>query len=130
MASLFWLMIHVASVKPTRGGLQSAAQIGATLLIAYAVETSWVVKSSNARGSKHEWWLGFVMGIGAAGLCGIGLALALSERLASDDWLWTDELLLGWVTASLAVLGCLIVSLPDLADNWSHRIRRGELDDD
>jgi hypothetical protein len=129
LAVLFWALEAFVSTQPTRDLLQSLAQIGATLLIAYAVEISWAVKSSSARGADQQ-WMGFVMGIGAAGLGGIALALALSERLAAGHWIWVDEFLFGWATGSLAVLGCLIVSLPDLTDSWSRQMRRGALDDD
>jgi hypothetical protein len=74
--------------------------------------------------------MGFIMGIGAAGLGGIALALALSERVVADHWIWIDKLLFGWVAGSLTILGCLIVSLPDLTDSWARKIRRGTLDDD
>jgi hypothetical protein len=128
LALLFWVMTAIASIQPTTDVLQSVAQIGATLLIAYAVEVSWAVKSPSGLSGDQQ-WMGFVMGIGAAGLMGIGLALGLSERVA-DHWTWIDELLSGWVAGSLLVLGCLIVSMPDLTDSWARKIRRGTLDDD
>ena len=98
-------------------------------MIAYAVETSWAVKASGAL-SEDQHWMGFMMGIGAAGLGGIALALALSERVVAGHWIWIDKLMFGWVAGSLTILGCLIVSLPDLIDSWARKIRRGILDDD
>jgi len=129
LAAIFGLIVGANSIQPTRDVLQSLAQIGATLLVAYAVETSWAVKSGGPLGADQQ-WMGVVMGIGAAGLGGIALALALSERLAAGHWIWIDQLLFGWVAGSLTILGCLVVSLPDLTDSWARRIRRGTLDDD
>jgi hypothetical protein len=130
IALLCSLMASWASFKPSEGFLQSLAQIGATLLIAYAVETGWFVKATTARGADHDWWLGFMIGTGAAGLGGIGLALGLSERLIAGHWIWADKLLFGWSLGSLTLLGCLIVSLPDLSDAWTQKLRRGTADDD
>jgi hypothetical protein len=130
IALLFWLMVIWASFEPREGFLQALAQIGGTLLIAYAVEVGWIVKASTARGAAHDWWIGFLIGTGAAGLGGIGLALALSERVIAGHWIWIDQFLLGWSLGSLTVLGCLIVSLPDLTDAWAQKLRRGTLDDD
>jgi len=38
--------------------LSDIAQIGATLLVAYAVEMAWFVKESRVRGRKRENWVG------------------------------------------------------------------------
>jgi hypothetical protein len=129
VAVLCAFLAATVSIQPSDSFLQSVAQIGATLLIAYAVETSWAVKISGALSSDQR-WMGFIMGIGAAGLGGIALALALSERVVADHWSWVDEFMFGWVVGSLTILGCLIVSLPDLTDSWARKIRRGTLDDD
>ena len=129
VAVLCGFLAATVSIRPTASVLQSLAQIGATLLIAYAVETSWAVKVSGALSSDQR-WMGFMMGTGAAGLGGIALALALSERIVADHWIWIDKLVFGWVAGSLTILGCLIVSLPDLTDSWARKIRRGTLDDD
>jgi hypothetical protein len=124
----FWLGTSI-EFQPSAGFLQSVAQVGATLLIAYSVETAWAVKSASALSASPR-WMGFVMGIGAAGLLGIAFALGLSERVAAGHWIWIDELLFGWVAGSLTILGCLVVSLPDLTASWAQEIRRGPVDDD
>ena len=119
VALCFFLVFGtILEFRPTEGVLLTVAQVGATLLIAYAVETSWAVKSASALSSSPR-WMGFVIGTGAAGLGGIALALALSERLVAGHWAWIDELLFGWVAGSLTVLGCLVVSLPDLTASWA-----------
>jgi hypothetical protein len=51
LAVLYGFLATKLSIQPTDSVLQSLAQIGATLLIAYAVETSWAVKASGALSS-------------------------------------------------------------------------------
>lgn len=43
----------------------SLAQIGATLLVAYALQMAWVLENSpTRRGKERENWVGWTMGVG------------------------------------------------------------------
>ena len=92
--------------------LSDIAQIGATLLVAYAIEMSWVVKESPTRGSRREGWVGFVTGIGLCSAAGIALALAFIGKTGSTGLLGA----LGgvWMLFSLGFLGLLVAMLPYL----------------
>lgn len=92
--------------------LSDIAQIGATLLVAYAIEMSWVVKESRTRGSEREGWVGFVTGIGLCSAAGIVLAVAFVGKTGPTSFL---EALGGvWMLFSLGFLGLLVAMLPYL----------------
>src|SRR6187402_235811 len=92
----------------------TAAQIGATLLIAYAVETSWWLKNSRLRGTKRENWVGYASGIGACGFVGVGIALVLSTSAAGLNWI--EVLGASWALLAISLLGGLVATLPLLID--------------
>lgn len=48
----------------------SLAQIGATLLVAFAVQTGWVVQTSRKRGKDRENWVGMTTGVASSATSG------------------------------------------------------------
>lgn len=113
------IILQVAAPDPSAGTLRSLAEIGATLLIAYVVETSWIVQASRARAlDERESRLGALVGIGASGLVGIVFALALAERASVHHWIWLDEIAFAWVVASLGMFGVTVVLQPLLIHEW------------
>lgn len=106
--------------QPTEGLLRSLAEIGATLLIAYVIEVSWIVRASSpARAlNERENRLGAFIGIGAAALFGIALALGLAERAKAHHWTSLDEVAFAWVTVSFLVLGVAVVLQPLITHEW------------
>ena len=62
------------------GTSEPLAQIGATLLVAYAVQAGWVIQTSRKRGAERENWVGLTAGIGCSALVGIFVALCLSAQ--------------------------------------------------
>jgi hypothetical protein len=102
--------------------LNGLAQVGATLLVAYAVETSWFVKVSHARGGDRENWVGFAAALGVSGVLGIGSALALSGH-GDGSRSWIEEFGFGWSVSSLGLLGLLVGLLPLFLYEWSHSVR-------
>jgi uncharacterized membrane protein HdeD (DUF308 family) len=112
-------LAYVAS-RPTEGLLRSLAEIGATLLIAYAIEVSWIVRaSSNSRAlDERESRLGAFIGIGAAALTGIALALGLAERASVHHLIFLDEIAFGWVAVSFVALGAVVVLQPLFTHEW------------
>jgi hypothetical protein len=119
IALLAWLVEMLISLSPTAPLLDSVAQIGATLLIAYVVEISWLVKASRSRDiEERESRLGAFTGAGAAGLIGIVLSMILSGRAEAHRWIWLDEFCFGWVIASLLMLGITVVMRPMLTHEW------------
>lgn len=114
-----WFFLRWAAPKPSPEFLRSLAAIGGTLLIAYVVETSWIVKASRARDlDERESRLGTLVGFGAAGLVGIALALAISERASVHHWIWLDEIAFAWAVASLGMFGITVVLQPLLIHEW------------
>lgn len=115
-------LISSASVEPSAELLRALGQIGATLLIAYAVEVSWLLKVSRARSERRATWVGYVSAIGTFGLIGIALALALSEHGASSYSL-IAQFALCVALFSLLLLGALVALLPLLVYEWAHASR-------
>ncbi|HEY6144825.1 MAG TPA: hypothetical protein VIV13_01015, partial [Solirubrobacterales bacterium] len=79
------------------------AQIGATLLVAYAVQTGWVVQNSRKRGGDRENWVGMASGIGCCTLVGVFVALCLSPHQESLDLL--EGFGFAWAVISIGFLG-------------------------
>lgn len=101
--------------------LSDIAQIGATLLVAYAIEMSWVVKESKVRGGKRENWVGFVTGIGLCGAFGIALAVGFVGYTGPSTF-W-GSLGAVWMLASVGFLGLLVATLPYLLYELTHAIK-------
>ena len=111
----------MAAVHPTAGTLESAAQISATLLIAYAVETSWLIRASRHRpSSEREARLGSLTAVGLAAGLGILFSLALADRVQAHHWIWLDFLGLGWVVGSIFFLGSFVVLQPWVTHEWMY----------
>lgn len=79
------------------------AQIGATLLVAYAVQTGWVVKNSRKRGADRENWVGVASGVGCCALIGVFVALCLSPHQEPLDFL--EGFGFAWAVISIGFLG-------------------------
>lgn len=94
------------------------AQIGATLLVAYAVQMSWVLQNSQKRGSGRENWVGITAGLGICAVMGIGVAIALSSHDEPLNWL--ESLGFAWVLASSALLGFWVAVQPWAMYEWTH----------
>ena len=123
-----WLavLLGVAFVPPPSEQLLSdVAGIGATLLIAYAVEVTWLVKVSEVASLTREEWIGFVTSFGVAGLIGIAVALGLAEHLAAGHRNWLDHVGFAWVVSSLGLLGLSVAAQPLMTYEWL----RGEKSD-
>lgn len=115
-------IVDVLDLGPSPELLRALAQVGATLLIAYAVEVSWLLKVSSGRNGHRAGWVGYATGVGACGLLGLTLALVLSEADTSSLGLGS-QFLLAWVAFSLALLGLLVALLPLLVYEWAHAAR-------
>jgi amino acid transporter len=94
------------------------AQIGATLLVAYAVQMSWALQASRKRGSDRENWVGVTSGVGLCALIGILLALALAGHREPLNWL--ESFAFGWVVVATALLGIWIAFQPWAMYHWTH----------
>jgi hypothetical protein len=98
------------------------AQVGATLLVAFAVEVSWALKVSTRRGRDSANWAGFGAGLGACGVVGIACALALSAH-GTDALSVHEEFAFAWSAASLGMLGLFAGIFPLVAYEWAHAVR-------
>lgn len=99
--------------------LGTIAQVGATLLVAYAVEMSWFIKASRTRGTDRENWVGFVTGIGISSAVGIGIAIAFIGQKSTG---FLEAFACTWMIFSLGLLGLLVASLPYFLYEWVHAI--------
>lgn len=103
--------------------LSDIAQIGATLLVAYAIEMSWVVKESRTRGDEREGWVGFVTGIGLGSAAGIALAVAFVGKTGPTSFL--EALGAVWMLFSLGLLALLVPMLPYLLYELARTVHNG-----
>lgn len=101
--------------------LSDMAQIGATLLVAYALEMSWFVKESRARGGRRENWLGFVTGIGTSSACGIAICIGFVGHQGDAGFLGSIGAM--WAIFSLGFLGLFVAALPYLLYDLAHSLR-------
>jgi hypothetical protein len=106
-------------IFPEPGHTSAAlAQIGATLLVAYAVQMSWVLQVSHKRGPQRENWVGVTTGIGLSALVGIVLSLALADHQEAFNWF--EAFAFGWVLMANALLGVWIALQPWAMYHWTH----------
>jgi len=94
--------------------LENVAQIGAALLVAYAVEAVWLAQRAEMD-DEYEEWLGFLVGTGVAGLLAIAFGLLLSGHRAAGHENLVDDFGLAWSVVSLIILGGVLVLQPLLA---------------
>jgi hypothetical protein len=118
-AFLGWYLFARVAERPSAELLRYMAAIGATFLIAYAVECSAPMRERRRLSRRQKNWVGNVTGAGAAGMLGIIVALALAERAEVGHWTSLDALFLSFAAGSLILLGFLVVFLPTVAYEWS-----------
>lgn len=82
---------------------EALAQIGATLLVAYVVQTGWVIQTSRKRGTDRENWVGMTTGVGSCALVGILIALCLSPH--EEPLGLIEGFGFAWATISIGFLG-------------------------
>jgi hypothetical protein len=98
---------------------QGIALVGASLVLAYAVEATLLTPRVEV-GDGHEEWLGFVVGAGLAGFGGVVLALLLAQHRDAGHDNFLDDLGLAWCAVSLITLGATILVQPLLAERLRH----------
>jgi hypothetical protein len=103
---------------PTGQLCGSLAQVGATLLVAYALQIGWVLENSRKRGVNRENWVGLTMGLACSALVGIGIALALSTRSGALDL--AQGFGFAWTVVSVAMLGVSVALAPWAMYHWTH----------
>jgi hypothetical protein len=120
-AGLFVFLVSYVEPEIEPSIFGDLAQVGATLLVSYAIEISWLLKESGARSARRENWVGFVAGVGCSGLAGIASALVLAGHHGRLTWI--EEMAVAWSFLSLLMLGFLVASLPLLIYEWAHDLR-------
>jgi hypothetical protein len=121
------LVVCFWNLAPTPETSASLAQIGATLLVAYAVEANWLLKRSHVRSKSRQNWVGFASGTAFCGVLAIGTALVLSSEAQSHAL--TQRLLLAWTVASFFFLGVFVALSPSLVYEWTHQLDTGGPDE-
>lgn len=102
--------------------LRALAEVGVALLLGYIVESVWMT-SETAGEEQDDDWLGFVCGLGFAGLVGIAVALLVAAHREGGHGSLLDDLGLWWSVVSLAMLGALVTLHPFLADRFTRQDR-------
>jgi hypothetical protein len=105
---------------PSGRFFDNVAQIGATLLVADAVQTGWFLQNSRKRGADRENWIGVMAGLSGCALIGITIALLLSDHQGS--YAWFEQIGFGWVVVSLFLLGASIALQPLTTYEWVHSL--------
>jgi hypothetical protein len=120
-AAVLWPFFFWAGPEIPAETFDTGAQIGATLLVAYAIETSWWLKVSRRRSSNRENWVGYVSGIGLCGFIGVAVSLILS--VGPVDLSWFESYWMVWSFFTLLLLGGLVATLPMLIYEWTHSLQ-------
>lgn len=128
-AACLWPTLSAVAELPSPALLRYMAGIGATLLVAYAVESASAVKASRIRSPKQENWIGAIVGAAASGVVGIGISLSLAERARVGHWGWFDDLAFAFAVSSLIFLALFVVLLPLLSYEELRGALRDEEDD-
>jgi hypothetical protein len=99
--------------------MHSIAEIGATLLVAWAVEATWMASNNRRQGDKREDWLGSIAGFGVCGLLALVVALVVAEHRAANHGNFLDDIGLWWSVVALFTLGALVVMHPVIVERWT-----------
>jgi hypothetical protein len=91
-------------LEPSPELLRVMAGIGASFFLAYVIEATWI--------------LGILMGLAAAGLLGVILALILSERPAGESFGRAEDVNFWLSAVSLTGLGLLVALQPGVTHIW------------
>jgi hypothetical protein len=124
----FWRPLVQLAERPSAQLLRTMAEIGATLLIVYAVEFSSALRSSRLREKAQEVWVGAIVGGAAAGMVGIVVALSLAERAEVGHWNSIDALAFSFAFSSLVFLAVFVVVFPQFAFEWARGSDRPDRD--
>ena len=124
VASCSWLFCAWLGVRANAQTLRTLAEIGATLLVAYGVLASSIISAAQTESqNRRRERLGALVGIGGAGLIGIGSALVLSQRAWVNNPSWLEELAFGWITGSLLMFLVFVAFQADAIDSWAKPTR-------
>jgi hypothetical protein len=118
VTAFVYLAVRRQATDPPPELCSDIAQLGATFLVAYGVEMSWVLKSNIRRGAGRENWVGFVGGIGCSGFFGIALSVGLSAH--SNPLGTVGQLAFGAALVSVGFLGVLVAASPFFIYDWAH----------
>jgi hypothetical protein len=97
------------------------AQIGATLLVAYTVQTAWIIQTSRKRGADRENWVGVATGLGSCALIGVLIALALSPHEEALGLL--EGFAFAWAVTSIGSLGLWTALQPWATYDLNHAFK-------
>lgn len=105
---------------PTPELMREMAEIGAALLIAYAVEVAWMAERLRSESdAERRDWLGAVVGIGLCGLLGVLTALLVAEHRAAGHRNYLDSFGLWWSALALGSLGVFVALYPVIVTRWA-----------
>jgi hypothetical protein len=117
---MFWGVAESRSVAvPAADVFRDLAQIGAALLIAFAVATTGASKTIGKDLRDHLNWLGVTCGLGLCGFLAVAGSVALTAHRKAGHSGWLDILGLCWAATCLGLIGILVAFLPYAAFRWS-----------
>lgn len=119
LIATIWLVVSDIG-PPNAQLLETWAQIGATLLVAYVLAVTWLVRVSQRRPRRErETRLGRLLGVGTAVLLAIGMSMRLATLPETHDWDWLNELQLGFAVGPLLMAGGMVVMQPLMTHEWT-----------
>jgi hypothetical protein len=130
LATIFVITIRIGVSfvigRPSLGDADTVAQLGAAFLIAYGVETSWVIRETDERSGSYQTWLGLMTGLALCGLGGIIVATVLASGTGTSA---AREIGFAWSCVSIFMLGLLVAITPVISYEWRHQLKT-EFDDE
>ena len=99
---------------PGKDLMYGLAGFGASVFLAYILEAVWLVdRIPGHRRSAN--WIGFVAGLGFAGLSAVFVSLAVAAHLEAGHSNALDTIGLAWSVAAVVLLGAIVAYQPLLA---------------
>jgi hypothetical protein len=113
--------VHQSASEPSPGLCSTLAQLGATLLVAFVIETGSLIRGLGRRGRNPETLVGLLSGLGSCGLFGVAVAWSLSQHSGALQPL--EEIGFAWSIGSIGLLGGLVAVMPYMMYDWVHAAR-------
>lgn len=99
--------------------MRSAAEIAATLFVAWIVQAVWMTARLERTGDDRENWLGGATGLGVAGFMGIVISLLVAAHLEAGHRGFFDRFGLWWAAIALGALGLMVALHPVIVERWT-----------
>ena len=126
IAAGIWVLVGTGDLSGVSVSVcRDLAQVSIGLVLAFVVATAAVQVRTGEALEDHLKWLGFVSGVGLAGIASIGAGVVLAAYREAGHAGAPAAFGLSWMIASLTIIGGAIALLPYASFQW-----RRPVDDD